>query len=222
VADNDLAMGEIVDTISHSPYWKDSAIFVAEDDSQDGADHVDGHRAPIQVISPWAQHGTVVDTYYSQLSIVRTIEQILGAKPLNEKVAAATPMYDAFTTKPNFTPFNAVPNQVPLTEGISTAPACGLDTLGLTGAAATALATTEAQQTAVPASMQPIAAQWATWLTSQHTTGNGAVPDYADPEQMNRYSWYQAHDWTVPYPGDTKIYTPSQVPGAYIPSADSY
>jgi YVTN family beta-propeller protein len=222
VADNDLALGDIVDTISHSPYWKDSAIFVAEDDSQDGADHVDGHRAPIQVISPWAQHGAVINTYYSQLSIVRTIEQILGAQPLNEKVAAATPMYDAFTTKPNFTPFNAVPNQVPLTEGIATAPACGLDTLGLTGAAATALATTEAQQTAVPASMQPIAAQWAAWLTSQHTTGNGAVPDYADPEQMNRYSWYQAHDWTVPYPGDPQIYAPSQVPGAYIPSADSY
>ena len=54
MADNDLATGEIVDTISHSKYWKDSAIFVVEDDSQDGADHVDGHRAPIQVISPWA------------------------------------------------------------------------------------------------------------------------------------------------------------------------
>ena len=146
VADNDLATGEIVDTISHSKYWKDSAIFVVEDDSQDGADHVDGHRAPIQVISPWAQHGTVINTYYSQISMVRTIEQILGAQPLNEKVAAATPMYDAFTNKPNYTPFNAVPNQIPLTEGITTAPACGLDTLGLTGAAATALDTAEAAQ----------------------------------------------------------------------------
>ena len=153
VADNDLALGEIVDTISHSQYWKDSAIFVVEDDSQDGADHVDGHRAPVQVISPWAQHGTVIDTYYSQLSIVRTIEQILGAQPLNEKVAAATPMYDAFTNRPNYTPFNAVPNQIPLTEGIATAPACGLDTLGLTGAAATALNKAEAAKTAVPANM---------------------------------------------------------------------
>src|SRR6202000_3349318 len=130
VADNDLALGEIVDTISHSKYWKDSAIFVAEDDSQDGADPVAGHRAPIQVISPWAQHGTVIDTYYSQISMVRTIEQILGAQPLNEKVAAATPMYNAFTSSPNYAPFNVVPNQIPLTEGISTAPACGLDTLG--------------------------------------------------------------------------------------------
>jgi YVTN family beta-propeller protein len=222
VADNDLALGQIVDTISHSKYWKDSAIFVVEDDSQDGADHVDGHRAPIQVISPWAQRGTVIDTYYSQLSMVRTIEQILGAQPLNEKVAAATPMSEAFTNKPNYTPFNAVPNQVPLTEGIATAPACGLDTLGLTGAAATALKKAEIQKTAVPANMQSIAAQWATWLKSQHLTGNGAIPDYADPEQMNRYTWYQAHDWKVPYPGDSKIYAPSQVPGAYLPSTDSY
>ncbi|HEX4429889.1 MAG TPA: alkaline phosphatase family protein [Frankiaceae bacterium] len=220
VADNDLALGKIVDTISHSPYWKDSAIFVAEDDSQDGADHVDGHRAPIQVISPYAVHGKVIDTYYSQLSMVRTIEQILGAQPLNEKVAAATPMYDAFTKKPNFTPFNAVPNQIPLTEAIATAPACGLDTLGLTGAAATALNKAEAAKAAVPANMASIAAQWATWLKSQHTMGNGAVPDYANFEQMNRYTWYQAHGWKVPYPGDPKVYAPSQVPGAYLPSPD--
>ena len=104
VADNDLATGDIVDTISHSKYWKNSAIFVLEDDSQDGADHVDGHRAPVQVISPWAQHGKVINTYYSQISAVRTIEQILGAQPLNEKVAAATPMYDAFTTRARYTP----------------------------------------------------------------------------------------------------------------------
>jgi phospholipase C len=220
VADNDLATGQIVDTISHSKYWKDSAIFVLEDDSQDGADHVDGHRAPVQVISPWAQHGKVINTYYSQISAVRTIEQILGGQPLNEKVAAATPMYDAFTSKPNYTPFNAVPNQIPLTEGIATAPACGLDTLGKTGAAATALNTAETQKTAVPATEQATAAAWQTWLASQHTTGNGAVPDYANPEQMNRYTWYQAHGWTVPYPGDQKIYTPSQVPGAALPSAD--
>ena len=79
MADNDLATGDIVDTISHSPHWEDSAIFVLEDDSQDGADHVDGHRAPVQVISPWAQHGKVINTYYSQISAVRMMEQILGA-----------------------------------------------------------------------------------------------------------------------------------------------
>ena len=222
VADNDLATGEIVDTISHSKYWKDSAIFVLEDDSQDGADHVDGHRAPVQVISPWAQHGKVINTYYSQISAVRTIEQILGAQPLNEKVAAATPMYDAFTTRARYTPFNAVPNQVPLTEGIATPPACGLDTLGQTGAAATALNKAEAQKTAVPANEQATAAAWKTWLASQHLTGNGAVPDYPNPEQMNRYTWYQAHGWHVPYPGDSTIYAPAQVPGGYIPSPDAH
>jgi YVTN family beta-propeller protein len=222
VADNDLATGQMVDTISHSRYWKDSVIFVVEDDSQDGADHVDGHRAPVQVISPWARHGKVINTYYSQISVVRTIEQILGAQPLNEKVAAATPMYDAFTSRPNYTPFNAVPNQVPLTEGIFTPPACGLDTLDKTGAAATALNKAEAQKTAVPANEQATAAAWKTWIAGQHTTGNGAVPDFADPEQMNRYTWYQAHGWKVPYPGDSRIYAPSQVPGGYIPSSDTY
>jgi len=217
VADNDLATGDIVDTISHSQYWKDSVIFVVEDDSQDGADHVDGHRAPIQVISPWAQHGKVINTYYSQLSIVRTIEQILGAQPLNQKVSAATPMYDAFTSKPNYKPFTAVPNKIPLTEGIFTPPACGLDTLGLTGAAARALDKAEAKKTAVPANEKATAAAWQAWILHQHTMGNGAVPDFANPEQMNRYTWYQAHDWKVPYPGDSKIYLPSKVPAAYLP-----
>ena len=221
VADNDLATGEIVDTISHSKYWKNSAIFVLEDDSQDGADHVDGHRAPVQVISPWAQHGKVINTYYSQISAVRTIEQILGAQPLNEKVAAATPMYDAFTSRPNYKPFDAVPNQIPLTEGIATAPACGLDTLGQTGAQARALKRAEAQKTQVPANEQAVAAQWRTWLAGQHLTGNGAIPDFANPEQMNRYTWYQTHEWTVPYPGDSKIYAPSQVPGGTIPSPEA-
>ena len=160
VADNDLATGDIVDTISHSKYWKDSAIFVVEDDSQDGADHVDGHRAPVQIISPWSLHGAVDSTYYSQINMVRTIEQILGAQPLNEKLAAATPMYGAFTNRPNYRPFNAVPNQIPLTEGITTPPACGLDTLGTTGAARTALARSEARQNAVPADEKANAAAW--------------------------------------------------------------
>jgi YVTN family beta-propeller protein len=220
VADNDLATGDIVDTISHSKYWKDTAIFVLEDDSQDGADHVDGHRAPVQVISPWAQHGNVINTYYSQISAVRTIEQILGAQPLNEKVGAATPMYDAFTTRPNYAPFNTVPNQVPLTEGIATPPACGLDTLGKTGPVATALNQAESQNTAVPANELATAAAWQTWLAGQHLTGNGAIPDYANPEQMNRYTWYRAHSWTVPYPGDSKIYAPAEVPGGTIPSPE--
>jgi YVTN family beta-propeller protein len=221
VADGDLAVGQIVDEISHSAYWKSSAIFVVEDDSQDGADHVDGHRAPIQIISPWAAHHAVDSTYYSQINMVRTIEQILGAQPLNQKVAAATPMYSAFTAKANMKPFDAVPNQVPLTEGVAVTPTCGADTLGLTGAAKQALVQKEAKRDAVPADEQATAATWQSWLSRQHATGNGARPDVANPEQMNRYTWYQTHEWKKPYPGDAQIYTPSQVPGATIPSADS-
>jgi YVTN family beta-propeller protein len=215
VADNDLALGQMVDEISHSKYWPQSAIFVVEDDSQAGSDHVDGHRAPIQVISPWAQHGVVDNTYYSQINMVRTVEQILGIHPMNDKDSAATPMYTAFTTKPNYTPFNVVPNQTSLTAGLSTLPSCGADVPA---------GTTEAQiaaSTAVPANMTQVAAQWAQWQTKQRTTGPNAVPDFANPEQMNRYVWYQPSDWKRPYPGDSKIYTPNQVPGATLPSSDN-
>ncbi len=214
VADNDLALGQMVDEISHSKYWPQSAIFVVEDDSQAGTDHVHGHRAPIQVISPWAQHGIVDNTYYSQINMVRTVEQILGIHPMNDKDSAATPMYTAFTSKPNYTPFNVVPNQTSLTAGLSTLPTCGADVPA---------GTTEAKiaaSTAVPATMKPVAAQWAQWLTKQRTTGPNAVPDYANPEQMNRYVWYQTSDWKKPYPGDSKIYAPNQVPGATLPSSD--
>ncbi len=216
VADNDLALGQLVDVISHSKYWKQSAIFVAEDDSQAGSDHIDGHRAPVQVISPWAQHGVVDNTYYSQISMVRTVEQILGIHPMNDKDSAATPMYTAFSNKPDYTPFTAVPNQTSLTAGLSTLPSCGADVpAGQTEAAIQ-------KSAAVPANMQSIAAQWAAWLKSQHTTGGtNAIPDYAHPEQMNRYVWYRTSDWKKPYPGDSKIYAPNQVPGATLPSSDN-
>ncbi|WP_375432635.1 bifunctional YncE family protein/alkaline phosphatase family protein [uncultured Friedmanniella sp.] len=220
VADGDVAVGKIVDEISHSKYWKNSAIFVVEDDSQDGADHIDGHRAPVQVISPYAKHGKVVHTYYSQITMVRTIEQILGAQPLNQKVAAATPMFGAFTKTPDFTPFISVPNRVPLTEGVVTPPACGLDTLGLRGTAAKKLRKAQAKAKAVPTAQQQVAQAWEEWSNSQHFTGNGAVPDYAHPAQMNRYTWYQTHGWRKPYPGDPTIYAPDDVPGGAIPGVD--
>jgi YVTN family beta-propeller protein len=215
VADNDLATGQIVDTISHSKYWKDSAIFVVEDDSQAGSDHVDGHRAPVQVISPWAQHGVVDNHYYTQITMIRTIEQILGIAPMNQKDSAASPMFAAFTSHPDYTPFTAVPNKTSLTAGLSTLPSCGADIPAGTTAAAIAAST------AVPASMKLLAAQWAAWQAQQRTTGPNAVPDYANPEQMNRYVWYQTHGWVTPYPGDSKIYAPNAVPGAYLPSPDS-
>ncbi|MEV5754230.1 alkaline phosphatase family protein [Actinoallomurus sp. NPDC052308] len=216
VADNDLAVGRIVDEITHSKYWKDSAIFVVEDDSQAGTDHVDGHRAPIQIISPWSQHGTVDSHYYSQITMIRTIEQILGIHPMNQKDSAATPMSAAFTNKPDFTPFTALPNRTSLTLGLSTPPSCGLDTPAAQNPKAAAVPSAK-----VPAAEQPVAAKWQAWKAKQPFTGPNAKADSANPEQMNHFSWYEAHGWTKPYPGETKIYAPDQVPGAYIPSSDN-
>jgi YVTN family beta-propeller protein len=214
VADNDLATGKIVDEISHSPYWKNSAIFVVEDDSQAGLDHVDGHRAPAQVISPWAQHGVVDNTYYSQITTIRTIEQILGIRPMNQMDSAATPMATAFTNKPDYTPFNAVPNRTSLTLGYATQPSCGWDN-------APAQAGVAQPSTAVPAAAQQVAAQWQEWKSKQHLTGASAVPDYASPVQMNHEIWYETHNWSVPYPGEPKVYAPDDVPGAWIQTSDS-
>ncbi len=115
VADNDLATGRIIDTISHSPYWKNTAVFVLEDDSQNGVDHVDGHRNPTLIASPYAAHGTVDHSYYSQLNVMRTIEQILGLPPMNQQDLTAEPMYDAFTTTADLTPYQVRPNEIPLT-----------------------------------------------------------------------------------------------------------
>jgi YVTN family beta-propeller protein len=216
VADNDLAVGKIVDTISHSKYWKDSAIFVVEDDSQAGLDHIDGHRAPIQIISPYAQRGTVDSHYYSQITMIRTIEQILGINPMNQKDSAATPMSGAFTQKPDFTPFTAVPNRTSLTAGLKTLPACGADVPAAQNPTAAA-----APKATVPADQQAVAAQWDTWKSQQRLTGPDARADFANPAQMNHLSWYEAHDWTKPYPGEDKIFAPADVPGAIIPSAEN-
>ncbi|MEU1465571.1 alkaline phosphatase family protein [Streptomyces sp. NPDC005727] len=216
VADNDLATGRIVDEISHSKYWKDSAIFVVEDDSQAGLDHVDGHRAPIQIISPWAQHGTVDSRYYSQITVIRTIEQILGIHPMNQKDSAATPMRGAFTKKADLTPFTALPNRTSLTGGLKTPPACGVDTPAPQDPAAA-----PAPSARVPADKQSLAAKWDRWKSRQRLTGPNAVPDYANPAQMNHFTWYETHNWKKPYPGETKLFEPDDVPGAYIPSSES-
>ncbi|MEV6833970.1 bifunctional YncE family protein/alkaline phosphatase family protein [Streptomyces sp. NPDC051133] len=216
VADNDLAVGKMVDEISHSKYWKDSAIFVVEDDSQAGLDHVDGHRAPIQIISPWAQHGAVDSHYYSQITMIRTIEQILGVHPMNQKDSAATPMTGAFTRRPDYAPFTALPNRTSLTDGLKTPPSCGVDTPAPQDPKAAAVPSSK-----VPADKRTLAAQWDTWKSKQHLTGSHAIPDFANPAQMNHFTWYQTHNWTKPYPGEHTIYAPNDVPGAYIPSSES-
>jgi phospholipase C len=115
IADDDKALGELVDTISHSSIWASSAIFVVEDDSQDGADHVAAHRIPALVISPYAKTDTVVSTRYDLVSVIRTMELMIGLKPLTLNDALATPMYDAFATTPvNLEPWTTLPAQVDL------------------------------------------------------------------------------------------------------------
>jgi YVTN family beta-propeller protein len=114
VADNDLAFGQIVEALSHTPFWKNMVIFGIEDDPQAGWDHVSGYRTTAYVISPWAKRKTVVSSQYSTISILRTIEQILGLPPMNQFDASAIPMFDCFNQQPDFTPFTAVASNIPL------------------------------------------------------------------------------------------------------------
>ena len=106
-ADNDWALGQVVDAVSHSKYWPNTAIFVTEDDAQDGPDHVDAHRTVAEVISPYTHTGRVDSTFYSTASMLRTIELIVGLHPLTQFDAYATPMLAAFTNKPDLTPYTA-------------------------------------------------------------------------------------------------------------------
>ena len=108
IADNDWALGQLVDTVSHSKYWASTAIFVTEDDAQNGPDHVDAHRTVAEVISPYSHTNSVDSTFYSTASMLRTMELIVGLHPLTQFDAYATPMLDAFTAKPDLTPFTAV------------------------------------------------------------------------------------------------------------------
>ena len=109
VADNDLALGKLVEHISHSPIWAESAIFVLEDDAQDGPDHVDAHRSPAFVISPYIRRRSVNHTLYSTTSILRTMELILGLPPMSQYDAASEPLWNCFTRTPDTTAFTAVP-----------------------------------------------------------------------------------------------------------------
>ena len=116
VADNDLAVGRLVDMVSHSQFWKDTAIFVVEDDAQAGPDHVDAHRVESLVVSPYTQHGKVDSTFYSTVSMLRTMELLTGLKPMTQFDAAAIPMLNAFRGKPNDAPYSAITPAQSLTE----------------------------------------------------------------------------------------------------------
>ena len=116
IANNDWALGQFVEEISHSKVWDSSLILVQEDDSQDGADHVDAHRMPALAISPYTRKGAVVHTRYDQLSMLRTAELVMGLKPLNLAEALAVPMYDAFSrSAANSAPYTAIVPNVNMT-----------------------------------------------------------------------------------------------------------
>jgi YVTN family beta-propeller protein len=112
VADNDLAVGRLVEAVSHSRYWKDTAIVVTEDDAQNGPDHVDAHRTLALVVSPFTQRGSVDSTHYDTASMVATIEDLLGMPPMSITDARATRMWHAFGNEPNLKPYDAIMPQV--------------------------------------------------------------------------------------------------------------
>ncbi len=114
VAENDAALGMVVEAVSRSKFWPSTAIFVVEDDAQNGPDHVDAHRTIAQVISPYTRRGTVDSTLYSTSSMLRTMELILGLQPMTQFDAAATPMFNSFTAELDTRPFAAVPANVDL------------------------------------------------------------------------------------------------------------
>ena len=116
VADNDLAVGMLVEHLSKSPVWKESAVFILEDDAQNGPDHVDAHRSTAYVISPYVKRKSIDHTMYTTSGMLRTIELILGLPPMTQYDAAATPMWRTFTATPDFTPFKSVPSNVNLND----------------------------------------------------------------------------------------------------------
>jgi YVTN family beta-propeller protein len=201
-ADNDLAVGRIIDYISHSNVWSSSAIFVEEDDAQDGVDHVDGHRSPGYIVSPYTvQNGPTDHTYYTQVNMTRTIEQILGLPPMNQFDLVASPMRTAFVqgtpSADNFKPWSHVPNQVPLNQGVTTSVA-----------SASGNAAVKALRVA--------------WLNkkAQIFAGKLTKPDAEDPDTVNHLNWYQSTEFKRPYPGETTVRPPSDFKNAAPTKAD--
>jgi YVTN family beta-propeller protein len=201
-ADNDLALGRIVDAISHSKAWPGSAIFVEEDDSQDGVDHVDGHRQPVYVISPYTVKpqapgvGRVIGTTYTQENINRTIENILGLQPLTQFDRTVPPMFDCFQDTPDTTPFTYVPAATPLNIGPGNTPIAGTGPLRAADR------------------ISPIEHAWIAASNAVMKTMDGKA-DAVDERFLNHAIWYSATHWRRPYPGEKQV----QYPGAFTASA---
>jgi DNA-binding beta-propeller fold protein YncE len=216
-ADNDLAVGRIIDAISHSPVWKDSVIFVTEDDAQDGVDHVDGHRSPGYVVSPYviqAKSGepVVSHTTFTQVNMTRTIEQILGLPPMNQFDLVASPMYNLFTDNPpesNFAPWNHVAPTVPLcTTGAGETPPYYTGVLsGYTIVNGACVPTS----TATAKNLRKLKPIEKAWLQAKNKVFSGKqhIPDSEDPVVVNHWVWYEATGYNRPYPGEVKVLWPS-------------
>jgi YVTN family beta-propeller protein len=117
VADNDLALGRVVEAVTKSAYGSNTVIFVIEDDPQSGYDHVDGHRSLCLVVSPYTKRAQTVSTFYNQAGVLHTMEQIMGLPPMNQQDAMAPLMFECFSNSPDFTPYTALPNKIDLVSG---------------------------------------------------------------------------------------------------------
>ena len=171
VADNDLALGRVVEGLSHSSFWKDMAIFVVEDDAQNGVDHIDGHRTVALAVSPFARRGTVDSTFYAHPSMVKTIELMLGLPALSMFDLVATDMHASFSDTPDVTPYVALTPRQPLID-------VNRRTASITGPDAAA------RRNAALASSRM----------------NFREPDAAPSEALNRLLWRDARGWTAKYP----------------------
>jgi YVTN family beta-propeller protein len=197
-ADNDLALGRMVDAISHSKVWGKSAIFVEEDDSQAGTDHVDGHRQPVFVISPYTiapqanSQGKAIHTTYTAENINRTIENILGAQPLTQFDLVASPMFDAFQDKPDVTPYDVVPATIAMDQGPDL-------------------------PVGKPAAYTPTERDWLK-ATDKVMKGKYDKADAVDPNFLNHVIWYVTTGWSRPYPGEDNV----QAPGPLVKAAMKY
>ena len=190
-ADNDLAIGRMIDYISHSNVWSTSAIFIEEDDAQNGVDHVDGHRSPGYVISPYTvQNGHADSTYYTQVNMTRTMEQILGLPPMNQFDLVASPMRTAFVEgqppAANFEPWTHVKNEVPLDQGV----------------------TASAANATVDPAVKSLREAWLK-KKGQIFLGKLTKPDAEDPDAVNHLNWYLSTGFKRPYPGESKVRPPS-------------
>ncbi len=182
MADNDYALGLLVEKISKSPQWKDTAIFIIEDDSQNGPDHVDSHRSLAYIISPYTKRGVLVSTNYNTVSMLRTMEDLLGIDHVGITDANAEPMSDVFTATPDLTPYTAiVPGSLcALPTGSNLVPACN---------------DSNVVKTSAMRSLHD--GKW--W--AQATKGfDFTVEDKLDPEEFNSLLWAGIKGNNVPYP----------------------